>query len=185
MTNPHNTRKKSAAAATADNTAASTTTSSTTNTSTTPTSSAGALSQPVTSSERPKPNISESNKLVTHTKPPPLTPRPDSGIKLQETVVQLEREVTRLSTEALEKDNIIKKMEERLTQLEYDQMRTQSYFIVHNRTTTLLQQRISQLEQYTRRYSVIVKGLERAPGFEKHDSLVEEVKKLQVPAPKM
>ena len=33
-------------------------------------------------------------------------------------------------------------------------------------------------EQYARRYSVIVKGLERAPGFERHDSLVEEVKKI-------
>ena len=83
-----------------------------------------------------------------------------------------------MASEAAEKDLVMKKMEERITQLEYDQMRTQSYFIIHNRTTQLLQQRISHLEQYTRRYSVIVKGLERAPGFERHDSLVEEVKKI-------
>ena len=84
-----------------------------------------------------------------------------------EIILKLEQEVLRLSTQATVKDTLvnemaekIKKMDERILQLEHDQMRNQSYFIIHERTTTLLQQRIDQLEQYTRRYSVIVKGIE-------------------------
>ena len=190
MSHQHNTRKKSNAAALAGITISSgtigsssvTTAAPTTVTTTSVSNLFASAASPTTSFDLPKPTILDNTKSVNPSKPP-LTPRPenlrpDSGIKLQEIVARLEREVARLSKESSEKDVVMKKMEERISQLECDQMRTQSYFIIHNRTTQLLQQRIANLEQYTIRYSVIVKGLERAPGYEQHDSLVEEVEKI-------
>ena len=130
-----------------------------------------------TSGGLPIPDLSALNKMTIPPKPP-ITPKPVTGNKLQEAVIRLEQEVARLSSEAAAKDEKMKKMEERISQLEYDQIKNQSYFIVHSRTTQLLQQRISHLEQYTRRYSVTVKGLERPPGYERPESLTEEVKKI-------
>ena len=114
---------------------------------------------------------------------PPSTPKPKTT-NYSDVIQKLEQEVLRLSTQAAEKDTLvnnmaekIKKMDERIVQLEYDQLRNQSYFIIHERTTHLLQQRIDQLEQYTRRYSVIVKGI-AANRTENQESLKTQVSEL-------
>ena len=163
MSHQHNTRKKSNAVVSSMN--KSPTTSSVVNT---------AASLP--SAKLPVPDLSSASHPSDGQKPPPLTPKP--GAKLQDVVIRLEQEVNRLSRESLEKDEKMKKMEERIAHLEYEQTKHLSYFIIHENTTELLQQRISQLEQYTRRYSVIVKGIERPPGQEQHTVLAEEVKKI-------
>lgn len=117
-------------------------------------------------------------------KPPPISPKPVvvkpvklNTAQLQEKVEQLELQVIQLLEDSKEKDRKLKKMEDRVLQLEADEMRNASYFSVQRNVSNLLSNRIAQLEQYTRRYSVIVSGIERKAG-ENKDSLRTEVDSL-------
>ena len=118
-------------------------------------------------------------------KPPPLTPKPVlngsveklSNAKLKALVESQARQIEALLSDASERDSMIVKMEARISKLEADQNILQSLLVVKDRVSALLSQRVLQLEQYTRRPSVIVKGIERSKN-EKHPQLREEIGKL-------
>jgi hypothetical protein len=116
---------------------------------------------------------------------PPLSPKPGKHAKfpaavLQEKVEQLEQQVLQLLEDAKEKDGRLKKMEDRIAQLEANELINASYLSVQKNVSTLLSNRVAQLEQYTRRYSVIVSGIERKARESKDslravvDSLIQE-----------
>ena len=112
---------------------------------------------------------------------PPMSPKPTlikpvklNTAQLQEKLEKLELQVTQLLDESRQKDERISKMEERITQLEADELKNASYLSVQRNVSTLLSNRVSQLEQYTRRYSVIVSGVERKNG-ENRESLRAEI----------
>ena len=68
----------------------------------------------------------------------------------------------------------IEHFKRRITQLEAEQIKIQSLLFVKDRVSELLSQRVTELEQYSRRYSVIVKGIET----NRQENLREEVNKL-------
>ena len=116
-------------------------------------------------------------------KPTPLTPKPDIPKKLNltqlvEIVSAQDKVIRNLVTSAEEKDVLFRKMEARLHQMEMEHMKIQSLLVVKDRVSMLLSNRITQLEQYTRRYSVIIKGIEKGEKKESHDTLKNEVQKL-------
>ena len=115
---------------------------------------------------------------------PPLSPKPTghkqpklNSTQLQEKVEQLEQQLLQLITDSKEKDVRLKKMEDRIYQLEADEIKNASYLAVQRNVSTLLANRVAQLEQYSRRHSVIVSGIERKVG-ENNDSLRAEVNSL-------
>ena len=121
-------------------------------------------------------------------KPPPLTPKPvvqkeeadkpkRTIANLEERLKQLEFQVKQLQTDALNKDNALRKMNERILQLEADDMKNSSYLAVQKNVSDLLSKRVVQLEQYTRRYNVVISGVDRLQN-ETHESLEGEVTKL-------
>ena len=114
---------------------------------------------------------------------PPLSPKPPvkhiklNTAQLQEKVEYLEQQVLHLLEDSKTKDERLKKMEDRIRQLEHDELKNASYLSVQRNVSSLLSNRVSQLEQYTRRYSVIVSGIDRKTG-ETKDSLRAEVDSL-------
>ena len=135
-----------------------------------------------------QPNIQEDLPAMTRnsnsSEKPPISPKPVSvkpvkltTAQLQEKVEQLERQMLNLLEDSKEKDRRLKKMEEQIIQLEADELRNASYLSVQRNVSTLLSNRVAQLEQYTRRYSVIVSGIERKAG-ENKDSLRTEIDSL-------
>ena len=114
-------------------------------------------------------------------KPPPMSPKPTNvkptklnNAQLQEKVELLEQQIVLLLEDSKVKEDRMKKMEDRIIQLEADEMKNASYLIVQRNVATLLSNRIAQLEQYTRRYSVIVSGIDRKAG-ETNDNLRAEI----------
>ena len=97
--------------------------------------------------------------------------------QLQEKVENLELQVRQLLEDSKLKDEKLKKMEDRIRQLEADEIKNSSYLSVQRNVSSLLSNRIAQLEQYTRRYSVIVSGIPRKPN-ESKESLRDEVNSL-------
>ena len=119
---------------------------------------------------------------------PPLSPKPTitgkrtklTTAQLQEKVESLELHIHQLMEDSSRKDDLLRRMECRITQLEANEIKNTSYLLIQKNVSTLLSNRISQLEQYTRRYSVIVSGIKRNPGENKetirekiHDILQE------------
>ena len=123
-------------------------------------------------------NASSENSCNASTnKPSPLTPKPDipkklSLAQLAEIVSAQDKIIRNLVTAADEKDVLFRKMEARLHQMEMEQMKMQSLLVVKYRVMMLLTNRITQLEQYTRRYSVIIKGIERNEKKASHETLM-------------
>ena len=77
----------------------------------------------------------------------------------------------------LDRQNDCERLEnftKRITQLEADQIETKSLMFIKDRVISLLQNRVTDLEQYTRRPSIIIKGIETKP----NENLKEEVTKL-------
>ena len=115
---------------------------------------------------------------------PPLSPKPKQfpSKKLYEMIAKLEERIDTLTKDSEEKHLTIVKLEDRIRQLEANQIRNESYNIVKDNASKLLQNRITQLEQYTRRYSVIVKGIplseNRGSREEEHFKLQNEVQKV-------
>ena len=68
----------------------------------------------------------------------------------------------------------IRAMSARIKTLEEQQYRTIGIMAIKDRVSELLGKRINQLEQYTRRYSVVVKGIEK-PQNETMDQLKEKI----------
>ena len=115
---------------------------------------------------------------------PPMSPKPTSvkpiklnNAQLQEKVELLEQRIIQLLEDAKTKDDRMKKLEDRITQLEADELKNASYLSVQRNVSTLLSNRVAQLEQYTRRYSVVVSGIERKAG-ETRESLRAEIDSL-------
>ena len=126
------------------------------------------------------------NNIASATTKPPTTPKPliqkpliqkpPSLTQVLEKVEHLENQVRSLQAESDKKDILIQKMDDRIKQLQLDQMRTASYLIVKEHTSQHLQNRIIQLEQYTRRHSLILKGI---PKSEVRGTREEEEEKLK------
>ena len=116
------------------------------------------------------------------TTPKPLIQKPPSLTQVLEKVEHLESQIRSLQAESDKKDILIQKMDDRIIQLQLDQMRTASYLIVKEHTSQHLQNRIIQLEQYTRRHSLILKGIPksgvRGTPEEEGEKLKTEVSKI-------
>ena len=124
------------------------------------------------------------NDGIANESKPPLSPKPKQfpSKKLFDMIEKLEAKVIALTNDSKEKQETIHKLENRVQQLEAKQVRIESYNIVKDNTSKLLQNRITQLEQYTRRPSVIVKGIplseNRGSREEEHQKLKNEVQKV-------
>lgn len=116
--------------------------------------------------------------LQQERKRPNPIPQLQQQLDLQNQQLEMQdRLVRRLVAEVEKKDDILAKMEVRLRKLEGEQIKFESLLFVKDNVSKLLSQRINQLEQYSRRYSVIVKGIP----FERNErfgGLKENVKKL-------
>ncbi len=125
-----------------------------------------------------------------NTKPPPVTPKPKfnpgkttesskklTTAQLTELVEHQASRIDELLIASRKRDSVVFNMEKRIAQLEYEQTRSHSLSVVKDRVAELLAQRITQLEQYTRRYSVIVKGIDKNRE-EKFPDLKEQIKTL-------
>ena len=111
----------------------------------------------------PKPVLTKSSKL--------------NSAQLQEKVEILEAQLLEVIEDSKRKDDRLKKLEDRIQQLEADELKNASYLAVQRNVSTLLSNRVSQLEQYTRRYSVIVSGVKKNPN-ESKEKVREEVNAL-------
>ena len=100
-----------------------------------------------------------------------------SVAQLQDKVEQLESLVNQMMADSAKKDKALEQMEIRILQLEMDEMKNASYLTVQKNVSDLLAKRVAQLEQYTRRYSVVISGLDRSKD-ETHASLQEQVNNL-------
>ncbi len=85
--------------------------------------------------------------------------------------------IQKLVSDAEAKDKTIASLQKRLLKVEADQVKTDSLLFIKDNVSKLLSQRITNLEQYTRRYSVIVKGIPYERN-EKYDVLKEQVMKV-------
>ena len=106
-------------------------------------------------------------------KPPPPSPKPPT----KPTVAQLAEKVAAQAAQIqlLLKDK--ESYEMRLRKLEGRITQNDSYRYIQARVNDLLSKRLEDLEQYTRRYSVVVSGLDRKRD-ETHESLKMEVEKI-------
>lgn len=81
-----------------------------------------------------------------------------------------------------EQATAIAELTKRVYKLEQEQFRMHGIFAVKDRVSELLLARVSKLEQYTRRYSVVVRGIPRPQQRETSESLRTEVDQLVVAA---
>ena len=79
--------------------------------------------------------------------------------QLQEKVEKQDEEIKKLQEDALNKNNTIKMMEEKLLRLEGQNISNNSLNFVRDRVTEELQSQLVNLQQYTRRYSVVIAGM--------------------------
>ena len=115
---------------------------------------------------------------------PPMSPKPIltkqiklNNTQLQEKVEMLEAQLRDVMEDSKQKDARLKKLEDRVTQLEADELKNASYLAVQKNVSNLLSNRVSQLEQYTRRYSVVVSGIKKNPK-ESREIVREEISTL-------
>jgi hypothetical protein len=78
---------------------------------------------------------------------------------LQDRIQAQENLIERLIADAAKKEETFHIMEKRIRKLEADQIEMNSMLFLKDNVATLLSQRVAQLEQYTRRPSVIIKGI--------------------------
>ena len=100
-----------------------------------------------------------------------------SAADLHEKLDIQQKLIESLITSSAEREDAVKKMEARIQKLERDQMMNEALLVMKDRVQSLLSKRITQLEQYTRRYSVIIKGIDKEKN-EKYDGLKEKIKTL-------
>ena len=81
--------------------------------------------------------------------------------QLQEKVEKQDEEIKKLQEDALNKNNTIKMMEEKLLRLEGQNISNNSLNFVRDRVTEELQSQLVNLQQYTRRYSVVIAGMRK------------------------
>ena len=112
---------------------------------------------------------------IFNTQTKPETKKVNPIHLLQEKVQEQENLIQRLVADANMKNETFLLMERRIRKLESDQIEMQSMLFLKDNTAKLLSQRVVQLEQYTRRPSVIVKGIPTTPN-EKHEDLTPIVK---------
>ena len=89
--------------------------------------------------------------------------------------------IQKLNDENTRQNALIESLDERMLHMENMWNRREnelkSYFLIKEKVSELLAQRVLQLEQYTRRYSVVVKGIPTKRN-ESQQSLQDEVHKL-------
>ena len=102
------------------------------------------------------------------------TNKPNPIMILTERLEEQDVVINRLIADSNMKDEMISSLEKRLRIVEGDQIKTESLLFIRDNVSRLLSKRITQLEQYTRRYSVVVKGIEY-DRQEKYESLREQV----------
>ncbi len=132
-------------------------------------------------------------KVIDDEKKPPISPKPvNTNVTarknsdawktnfyqlLSERLEEQEALIQKFIADAVIKDAKILSLEKRLLKVEADQVKTDSLMYIKDNVTDLLSKRINQLEQYTRRYSVVVKGIPYERN-EKYDSLKEQITKI-------
>ena len=97
--------------------------------------------------------------------------------QLQEVVEKQEIVIQKLTDDAIRKDELIKTMEEKLAKLEGQISIESSLRYVRDRVTDELKQQLTNLQQYTRRYSAVISGIETV-GNESLDTLRKEVENI-------
>ena len=97
--------------------------------------------------------------------------------QLQEIVEKQEIVIQKLTDDAIRKDELIKTMEEKLAKLEGQISIESSLRYVRDRVTDELKQQLTNLQQYTRRYSAVISGIETV-GNESLDTLRKEVENI-------
>ena len=100
----------------------------------------------------------------------PRVPMADLLAKLEAQEITIKN----LTTQVQANQNRAEGLEARIKTLENEAQRSLSFTLVQKKVTELLCARVSQLEQYTRRYSVIVKGID-VQRNETHEQLKTEV----------
>ena len=80
---------------------------------------------------------------------------------LQEKLDIQQKLIESLISASADREDIVRKFEDRIRKLERDQMMNGALLVMKDRVLILLSRRITQLEQYTRRYSVIIKGIDK------------------------
>ena len=116
---------------------------------------------------------SASNQTPTIVSKGMQTPR----VPMAELLAKLEDQevvIRNLTAQVKENRDRAAGMEARIKSLEDEAQRSLSFTLIQKKVTELLCERVSQLEQYTRRYSVIVKGID-VQRNETHENLKTEV----------
>ena len=80
---------------------------------------------------------------------------------LQEKLDIQQKLIESLISASADREDVVSKLEDRIRKLGRDQMMNEALLVMKDRVQTLLSKRITQLEQYTRRYSVIIKGIDK------------------------
>ena len=92
------------------------------------------------------------------------TPKKDVKLSmsdLQEKLDIQQKLIESLISASADREDVVSKLEDRIRKLGRDQMMNEALLVMKDRVQTLLSKRITQLEQYTRRYSVIIKGIDK------------------------
>ena len=113
---------------------------------------------------------SESSEVIAS----PRSPLGGTSLQLQEKIKRQEIAVKRLVEKVAERDGEIGKLEKRMERLEGELWRTNSLVFLVQHLSRKLRRDLSRLQQYTRRYSLVVSGLHRHPD-EDADMLRREV----------
>ena len=93
---------------------------------------------------------------------------------LQEKLDIQQKLIESLISASADREGVVRKFEDRVRKLERDQTMNEALLVMKDRVQTLLSKRITQLEQYTRRYSVVIKGIDREFN-EKPDDLRKKI----------
>ena len=123
----------------------------------------------------PPATTNEIKEIVNPSSNSPVKP-PDLETILQRLTEQDER-IQQLESINSTQEAQLRLMSSRVKALENHQYRMDGLMAIKDRVTELLSIRVNQLEQYTRRYSLIVKGLER-PRDETAEQLREKVNEI-------
>ena len=129
--------------------------------------------------------------VVNDEKKPPLSPMPLKNVTtrktsdvnaksyqlLNERLNEQDELIRNLIADVKEKNGRILDLEQRLLKVEAEQVKTDSLLFIKDVVSKQLSKRINQLEQYTRRYSVVVKGVAYERN-EKFDKLKDHVQKI-------
>ena len=81
--------------------------------------------------------------------------------QLQEVIEKQSMAIKQLKEDAANKDNVIKSLEKKLIHLESEMCKSNSLLLIRERVTDELKEQLVNLQQYSRRHSAIIAGVEK------------------------